>query len=51
MVIVELKATQKLTPIDHAQILSQLKLSGRKIGLLVNFHVVHLKDGIKRFII
>jgi GxxExxY protein len=47
-VIVELKAVEKVTPLHEAQLLSYLKLSGRKLGLLINFNVVHLKDGIKR---
>ena len=50
-VIVELKAVRKMIPIFDAQLLSYLKLSGNKVGLLLNFHVVRLKDGIKRFII
>lgn len=49
-VIVELKAVEKLAPIHEAQILSYLKLSGRKLGLLINFNVLHLKDGIKRMV-
>ena len=47
-VLVEIKAVEKLMPIHEAQILSYLKLSGIKAGLLINFHVEHLKDGIKR---
>jgi GxxExxY protein len=47
-VIVELKAVEKLTPLNEAQLLSYLKLSGRKLGLLINFNVEHLKNGIKR---
>jgi GxxExxY protein len=47
-VIVELKAVEKLLPIHEAQILSYLKLNGKTLGLLINFNVVHLKDGIKR---
>jgi GxxExxY protein len=47
-VIVELKAVEKLLPIHEAQLLSYLKLSRKKLGLLINFNVVHLKDGIKR---
>ncbi len=35
----------------QAQIISYLKLSGKPIGLLINFHSLHLKDGIKRFVI
>ncbi len=47
-IIVELKAVEKLLPVHQAQLLSYLKLSGRKLGLLINFNVVHLKDGIIR---
>ena len=47
-VIVELKAVEKMIPLYDAQLLSYLKLSGNKIGLLINFHVVRLKDGSKR---
>lgn len=49
-IIVELKAIEKLLPIHQAQLLSYLKLSGRKVGLLINFNVVHLKDGIIRLV-
>jgi GxxExxY protein len=49
-VVVELKAISKLQPIHEAQALSHLKLSGHRVGLLINFHVLHLKDGIKRFV-
>ncbi len=48
-VIVELKAVERLTPLCEAQLISYLKLSGRKLGLLINFNVEHLKNGIKRF--
>ena len=47
-VIVELKAVSEIQPIHEAQLLSYLKLSNKKIGLLINFHVLRLKDGIKR---
>ena len=47
-VIVELKAVEKMIPLYEAQLLSYLKLSGNKIGLLINFNVMRLKDGIKR---
>ena len=50
-VVVELKAIEALAPIHQAQIISYLKLSGKPIGLLSNFHTLHLKDGIKRFVI
>ena len=49
-VIVELKAVSKLLPVHEAQLLSYLKLSGCRIGLLLNFHERHLKDGIKRMV-
>jgi GxxExxY protein len=49
-VVTELKSTSKLHPINEAQLLSLLKLSGHRVGLLINFHVLHLKDGIKRIV-
>jgi len=50
-VVVELKAIEALAPIHQAQIISYLKLSGKPIGLLINFHSLHLKDGLKRFVV
>ena len=47
-VIVELKAVDALHPLHEAQLLSYLKLSGKKLGLLINFNVRMLKNGIKR---
>jgi GxxExxY protein len=49
-VIVELKAVSKIEPIHQAQLLSYLKLRGNKVGLLINFHVRRLKDGIQRLV-
>jgi len=49
--IVELKAVKSFTPIDPAQILTHMKLLKCKIGLLINFNVKLLKDGIKRFVL
>ncbi len=49
-VIVELKAIEKVDPIHYAQFLTYLKLSGLKLGLLINFNVPVLKDGIKRVV-
>lgn len=49
-VIVELKAIAELAPIHEAQLLSYLKLSNLRIGLLINFHVSKLKDGIRRLV-
>jgi len=49
-VIVELKAIENLMPIHEAQLLTYLKLSGLTLGLLVNFNVPMLKNGIKRIV-
>jgi GxxExxY protein len=49
-VIVELKAVEEIAPIHQAQIMTYLKLSGRKLGLLMNFNVTDMKKGIKRII-
>ncbi len=50
-IIVEIKSVDSLADIHLAQILTYLKLSKCKLGLLVNFNVKHLKDGIKRVIL
>ncbi|MFY9744595.1 MAG: GxxExxY protein [Candidatus Sulfotelmatobacter sp.] len=50
LVVVEIKSVEAVAPVHQAQILSYLKLSGKSLGLLINFNVVHLKDGIKRFV-
>ena len=50
VVIVELKSVDKIAPIHEAQLLTYLKLSGKRLGLLLNFNVVHMKDGIKRMV-
>jgi GxxExxY protein len=47
-VIVELKAVEALVPIFEAQLLTYLKLTGKRLGLLINFNVPLLKNGIKR---
>jgi GxxExxY protein len=49
-VVVELKTVKNLTAIHDAQLLSYLRLSGHKVGLLINFHVPRLADGIKRMV-
>jgi GxxExxY protein len=49
-VVVELKCKEGLHPVDEAQLLSHLRLLNLPIGLLINFHVVLLKDGIKRMV-
>jgi len=50
-VIIELKSVEKILPIHHAQILTYMKLADLKIGLLVNFNVQILKNGIERLIL
>lgn len=49
-VILEIKAIQELAPIHDAQLLSYLRLSGKTVGLIINFHVRVLKDGLKRVV-
>ena len=48
--IVEVKAVERLMPIHEAQMLTYLRLSGHKVGLLMNFHSVVLKDGLRRIV-
>ena len=50
-VVVEIKSVDAIAPVHKAQTLSYLRLSGRNLALLINFNVVHLKDGIRRFVI
>lgn len=49
-VVVEVKAVERLAPIHDAQLLSYLRLSQKKVGLLINFHVRVLKNGLKRIV-
>jgi GxxExxY protein len=49
-VIVEIKSSDSITPVHCAQLLTYLKLTNKRLGLLMNFNVVHLRDGIKRII-
>lgn len=49
-VICELKAIEIVNPVWEAQILSHLQLTGNRLGYLINFNVVKIKDGIKRFV-
>ncbi len=49
-IIVELKAVQKVDPLHQAQLLSYLKLSGLRLGLLINFNTISLKNGVHRMI-
>ena len=50
-VVVELKVVKELAPIHEAQLLTYMKLTKCRVGLLINFNVVHLKDGIKRLVL
>ncbi len=50
-IIVELKAQENYHPVWEAQLLSYLKLTGKRLGYLINFHVPLMKDGIKRMIL
>lgn len=50
-IVCELKSVEALTPVFLAQILSQLKLSGKHLGFLINFNVTVIKDGIRRVIL
>jgi GxxExxY protein len=50
-VLVELKAVEKLHPIHEAQMLTYLKLTGKRLGLLINFNTKLIKDGIKRMVL
>lgn len=49
-ILIEIKCADVMHPVYTAQIISYLKLSGKKLGFLVNFHVPLIKDGIKRFV-
>jgi GxxExxY protein len=50
-VIVEVKAVDRLAPIHQAQLLTYLRLSGRRLGFLINFNVALLKQGIRRMVL
>ncbi len=50
-VIVELKAVENMNPVYKAQLMTYLRLSGVRLGFLINFNVPHLKDGIKRIVV
>ena len=50
-VIVEVKSVESLAPIHEAQVLTYLRLSGRRLALLINFNVVLLKQGIRRLVL
>src|SRR5713101_3566348 len=50
LVIVEIKCVEAINPVHQAQLLSYIRLSGKNVGLLINFHVAHLRNGIKRMV-
>jgi len=50
LIILELKAVDQIEPIHEAQLLTYLKLSNLKLGILINFNVPILRDGIKRIV-
>ena len=50
-IVVELKSVEELLPINTAQLLTYLKLSERPLGLLINFNVVNLQKGIRRYVL
>ncbi len=50
LIVVEAKAIEKLAPIHAAQLLSHLRIGGYRLGLLLNFHALRLRDGMKRVI-
>ena len=49
-VVVETKCKEAIHPVDEAQLLSHLRLLDLRVGLLINFHVLVLKDGIRRMV-
>lgn len=46
--VLELKSVEQLVPVNHAQLLNYMRVANTRVGLLINFNVVVLKDGIKR---
>jgi GxxExxY protein len=51
IVVIELKTVEAIIPVHEAQILTYMKFAGKPVGLLINFNVTVLKNGIKRYII
>ena len=49
--VVEIKCVDKILPVHEAQLLTYLKLSGLRVGLIINFHTRYIKDGIKRLVL
>ena len=50
LVLVELKAVTTMLPVHEAQLLTCIRMINRPVGLLINFHVLHLRDGIRRLV-
>lgn len=50
-IVLELKAVDVMLPVHNAQVLSYMRLANKRIGLLINFHVPLIRDGIKRFVL
>jgi GxxExxY protein len=50
LVVVEIKAVERLLPVHEAQLLTYLKLSGHRLGLLINFNVARIRDGLRRLV-
>lgn len=51
LVVVEIKATERILPVHEAQLLTYLKLSGHRLGILANFNVSRIKDGLRRIVL
>lgn len=49
-IVIDVKSIENVAPVHKAQLLSYLRLSKKKVGLLINFNVTHLKDGIHRVV-
>ena len=49
-VIIEIKSVEHILPVHEAQLLTYLRLTGHRIGLLMNFNVIRLKDGLRRYV-
>lgn len=50
-IVVEIKAVAKMIPVYQAQLLTYLRLSGKRVGFLINFNVPLIRDGIRRFVL
>jgi GxxExxY protein len=51
LIVVEIKAIERLLAVHEAQLLTYLKLSGNRLGILINFNVVRIKDGLRRMVL